>query len=112
MSNVMSTASAWASRFERLWVRACARSGSPIEPTQPLDQVEMSVSAQDGKGMLPAERRNPNVVGRDRGASLFELTTKLGVPDRGLFTDLEHVADRNHLLQPTLVLTLMSRMGD
>ncbi len=65
----------------------------PIEPTQPFDQVEMSVSAQDGKGVLPAERRNPNVVGRDRGTSLFELTTKLGVPDCGFLTDLKHVAD-------------------
>jgi len=88
------------------------RSGSPIQPTQPFDQVEMSVSAQDGKCMLAAERRNPNVVGRDRGASLFELTTKLGVPDCGFLAGLEHVADRNHVLEPAHVLRLMLRMGD
>ena len=36
-----------------------------MEPTQPIHQVEMSVSAQDAEGMLPAERCNPNVVGWD-----------------------------------------------
>ena len=44
---------------------------SPIEPLHPFDQVEMPVSAQDGKVMLSTQRRNPGVVGRNRCASLF-----------------------------------------
>jgi len=57
----------------------------------------MSVSVRDGKGVLPAERRHPNVVGKDGGASRFELTTKLGIPDGSLLTDLGHIANRKHV---------------
>ena len=45
--------------------------GLPIEALQPFDQVEMPVPAQDGEVMLSTQRRNPGVVGRNWGASLF-----------------------------------------
>ena len=88
------------------------RIGSPAKPIESLDQIEVLVSAQNGQGVLAAERRNPRVIGGDRGTGRFELDAQLRIPNGGFVIDLEHARDGDELLQPALVLTPVSRLGN
>ena len=72
----------------------------------------MLVLAQNGQGVLAAERRDPRVIGGDRRTSLFELNAHLRVPNGGFLIDLEHARDGDELLQPALVLTPVSRLSN
>src|ERR1700687_3141539 len=62
--------------------------------------------------MLPAERRNPNVIGRDWSSSFLEFTAKCGVGDGGPLIDFEYPTNNNQLRKPALVFVLVPRMGD
>src|SRR5256885_5815592 len=65
-----------------------------------------------GRALLAAERRNPRVIGGDRGTGFFELDAQLRIPNGGFVIDLEHARDGDELLQPALVLTPVSRLGN
>jgi hypothetical protein len=41
---------------------------SPLNPVISFHQIEMPIAAQERQRMLPAQRRNPNVIGRNRFA--------------------------------------------
>src|ERR1700674_767623 len=61
--------------------------------------------------MLPAERRNPNVIGRDRSSGFLEFTAKHGVRDRCLLIHFEYHTNSNQVRKPALVFMLVPRMG-
>src|SRR3989454_12210018 len=77
-------------RVAGAFTAASFRGGSPIEPLQTFNQVEVAIAAQDGHSVLATERRNPCVVGWNRSASLFQLDTQLRVPMGGFFIDIQH----------------------
>src|ERR1035441_2246823 len=62
--------------------------------------------------MLPAQRRNPSVVARNRSARLFELSANPGIPDGRFLIYLQNTDKSNHLLQPALVLAPVPRLDD
>ena len=65
---------------------------SPIESLDSRHHIEVPVSAQKGKPMLLAERRNPQVIGRNRLSSLSQLNVDRRIVMSSLFGDVQHLA--------------------
>src|ERR1700722_9842369 len=61
--------------------------------------------------MLSAERRNPNVIGRDRSSCFLEFTPNRGVRNRSLLIHFKYRTNSNQLREPALVFMLVPRMG-
>jgi len=52
----------------------------------------MAIAAQQGKRMLPAKGRNPNVIGWNRLALSLQFQSDLGVTMGGRLVDIQHHA--------------------
>jgi hypothetical protein len=78
----------------------------------PLHQVEVLVLAEDGKRMLAAQRRDPGVIGWNRGTRNLQLTLEFGVSHRSFGADIEHPAGRQELGEPSLVVRFAARLHE
>jgi len=61
--------------------------------------------------MLPAKRRNPNVIGRYRSSRFLEFTAERSVRDRGLLVHFAYHTNRNQAREPAFVFMFVARMG-
>jgi hypothetical protein len=62
--------------------------------------------------MLPAQRRNPEIMGGNRFANLLQLQSDLCVVIRRLPVDVEQGHRRNPFPELFLVLPAMPRLGN
>src|SRR5713101_5820780 len=84
----------------------------PVDAAEPRDEIEMTVTAQEWKGVLTTECSDPNIVRGNRSAGSFEFTADGGIRSSRL---LVHVYDselRKVLDEPVLVALPLARLLD
>jgi hypothetical protein len=74
---------------------------SPIESMDSRHHIEVPASTQKRKPMLPAERRNPQVIGGNRLSGLSQLSIDSRVVMSSLPGDIQHLAVLDQAVQPT-----------
>src|SRR5712692_4737780 len=72
----------------------------------------MGVATHDRNRMLPAERGDPHVIGRNRLTSALQLQPDSRVVPRGLNPNIEHRASVQHTLQRPFVGLAVARLRD
>src|SRR5450755_4160955 len=72
----------------------------------------MGVAAHHRNRMLPAERGDPDVVGRNRLASTLEFQPDSRVVPRGLNSNIQDGAPVEHSLQRPFVRLAVARLRD
>jgi hypothetical protein len=75
----------------------------PVDAVEPRDEIEVPVSAQQGKRMLTAESRDPNVIGRNRGSGSFEFTANGSIGGRCLLLNVQDPEFRKVFNKPVFV---------
>jgi hypothetical protein len=85
---------------------------SPIDAAESRDEIEVPVSAQHRKRVLAAERRNPNVIGRNRGSGSFEFTSNGGIGGCCLFIYVQHPKAWKVFNKPVFVASPFARLLD
>src|SRR5260370_14397875 len=71
----------------------------------------MPVAAQKRKSMLPAECRNPEVVGGNRLSGLSQLNANIRIVTCSLLADVQHCAVGDQTVQPAPVPGPMAGAG-
>jgi hypothetical protein len=79
---------------------------------EPRDEIEVPVSAQQGKRMLTAESRDPNVIGRNRGFGSFEFTANGSIGGRCLLLNVQDPEFRKVFDKPVFVALPLARLLD
>ena len=62
--------------------------------------------------MLPAERRNPEVIGRNRLSGLSQLNIDSRIVMGSLLGDIQHGAVGDQAVQPASIPSSVPRLGD
>jgi hypothetical protein len=85
---------------------------SPIEPLDSRHHIEVPVAAQKRKPMLPAEGRNPKVIGGNRLPGLPQLDVDSCVVMRSFFGNVQHDAIADQTVQPPSIPGTVPRLRD
>src|SRR5713226_5188588 len=81
---------------------------SPSMPLDPWHSIEMAVSAYERKSVLPAERRNPQVISWNRLAKLSQFKIDGRVVMGSFLDDIQDPAVRKEAVQPPLIARPMA----
>lgn len=82
----------------------------PGSSSQPAHKIEMGVATHDGHCVLPAERCDPDVVGRNRPASALKFQTDSRVVPSGLNSNIKNSTSVEHSLQGPFVRVAVARL--
>ncbi len=84
-------------------------SGLPVNPLHVLYEIEMAIAAKKGKGVLPAESGDPEIVGGDRLAGSPQFDCDIGIVLRGGFVDVEDQRVGEQTGEPSLIGSAVAR---
>jgi hypothetical protein len=70
------------------------------------------ITAQEGEGMLAAERGNPQIVGGNGPTLLFEFKPNHRIGVSGFIVDVEHTDGRDPFPEPVFVACPVLGLGD
>ena len=85
---------------------------SPIETLDSRDRIEVTVSAQERKFMLPTERRNPEIISWDWLSSISQLEANSCVVICGLLRNIQYRAFGDQGIQPTSIAGFVPGLSD
>jgi hypothetical protein len=78
-----------------------------LNALNPRHQIKVPVPVHNGHRMLTAERRNPQIIGRNRLANSFQRQADNCALERSLLINIKHVHRHNPLPKPVLVDRMM-----
>jgi hypothetical protein len=84
----------------------------PIDALNARDKIKVMIAAQEGEGMLAAERRDPQIVGGNGPTLLLEFKPNHRIGVGGLVVDVEHTDGRNPFPEPVFVTCPVPGLGD
>jgi hypothetical protein len=83
----------------------------PIDALNARDKVKVMIAAQDGEGMLAAERGNPQIVGGNGPTFLLKFKPNNRIGLSGFIIDVEHTDGRDPFPEPLFVTCPVPGLG-